>query len=113
MKKAILHLFVVISIAFAPIGQSMAIGMTDNVDMSGMMKVCLNCDHDMDQPGTTCIDGGCVANGCVSSSVSSVFFFTETVSVSAPGDLSSMHGHFYQGHYLSQIPLPLYRPPIT
>lgn len=113
MKKFILELLLVISIAFSPVGQAMVVEVMDQMDMSAMMDDCVKCGQHQDMNLNTCVEGNCLTDGCLNTSVSSVSFFLDSFSPVAVVDLSMTIVDRYGPHYLSQIAIPLYRPPIT
>jgi hypothetical protein len=113
MKKVVLHLFIVISIALFPVEQAMAGDTMDQMDSHSRMDGCSHCDQkpDIDQGGCKNVD--CVTGGCLNNTTASVFFYVETTPSVTPTDLTSSIVNRYQSRYLSQVPRPLFRPPIA
>ena len=57
-------LFLILSITFAPVGQSIAM---DIVDMGTMTEACLDCTHNMDENDNTCVNSECFQEACLGS----------------------------------------------
>ncbi len=113
MKKMFFQLLLVLSIAFSPVGQAMVVEVMDQIDMSTMMNDCMNCDQHQGMTQNSCVEGSCLTDICLNTAVSSVYFFLDSISSVVQLDLSMTIEERYGPHYLSQIALPLYRPPIA
>lgn len=91
----------------------MVVEVMGQMDMSAMMDDCVNCGQHQDMAQNTCVEGNCLTDICVSTSVSSFNFFLDSITSVALLDLSMTIEDRYGPHYLSEITLPLYRPPIA
>ncbi len=106
MLNILPRLLLVFSIVFAPVGQSIAIDMVD------MAKGCTECSSHMDE-NSSCVNNGCFQDGCINSFSVSPFSFLTPFSALDIDDLSFRFRDRYDPHFTSQVPLPLYRPPIA
>lgn len=88
-------------------------GNLDQMEMSTLMDDCVNCGQYQDMTKNTCVEASCLTDGCMNTSASTSFFSLLPNSSVALLDLSMKIEDRYGSHYLSQIALPLYRPPIA
>ena len=113
MKKIILHLLLILSIAVVPLQQ--AFPMPADSDMSAMDTMssnCINCDH-QDSNNSSCMGDGCINQALNCSTTGIVLFLTESTSSFNPVDVSNRLALVYPSRYYSQITKPDLRPPIA
>ncbi|MBT3204232.1 MAG: hypothetical protein HOM14_18240 [Gammaproteobacteria bacterium] len=110
MMINLIRLFLILSITFAPVGQSIAM---DIVDMGTMTEACLDCTHNMDENDNTCVNSECFQEACLGSFTVPALSIIDT-SIALDFDKPSFRFRdLYSQNFISQISLPLYRPPIA
>ena len=113
MKRIIVQLLVIFSLAFAPVGQAMVGGGMDQIEMDMMMSDCVDCEQHPDLAQSPCIDADCFSEACISSGGTSVYFYTSIDSQVFNLEFSVPISERYKASFLSQVSQPLCRPPIT
>jgi len=110
MKKPI-HIIVTLAVFLTSIGN----GLANSFVSSGMVSefTCMDCDHShkAGDLNKSCVDGHCDIEGCT---FSLSMVFTHESKLSQYGN--SRHPVFIidrSSQFKSQIPIPIYRPPIA
>ncbi len=114
MKKIILHLLLILSIAVIPIQQ--AFPMPADSDMSSMQIMgtnCINCDHHQDSNNSSCMDNGCINHALNCSTTGITLFLTESAATFNPVEISNRLALLKPSRFYSQTLKPEFRPPIA
>ncbi len=107
-RKISLLLLLFLSIAFIPIGQSIAI----DIDvMDSEFEFCHGCEGSTEQAKDHCIDKDCALGGCISSCSVAFYFDPSTLAFSLVRVKTLSYGNLLK--FQSQITAPNYRPPIA
>jgi hypothetical protein len=107
-QKISLLLLMFLGIVSIPIGQSLAINVDFTDSESGH---CYGCEDSIEQIKDHCVEKDCVLDSCIGSG-SVAFYFDPSALVFSPVRVKTL-GYWSLVQFQSQIPRPLYRPPIA